>query len=94
MVKYGEIYALGNHRLMCGDATSREDVMRLIGNDHVDLVLTDPPYGMKAQDKHGIIGHVENRGMTGAKDERFANTQLSVPYDERRLIPKYCQATL
>ena len=44
----GEIYALGNHRLMCGDATSVEDVMKLIGDEHVDLVLTDPPYGIRS----------------------------------------------
>ena len=40
-MKYGEIIQLGRHKLMCGDATSREDVMRLIGTDHVDMVLTD-----------------------------------------------------
>ena len=55
-MKYGEIIELGKHRLMCGDATSREDVMKLIGNDKVNLVLTDPPYGMKAQDRDGCIG--------------------------------------
>ena len=52
----GDIYALGNHRLMCGDATDREDVMRLIGDEHVDLVLTDPPYGIKIQHRNGNIG--------------------------------------
>ena len=42
----GEIIELGRHRLMCGDATSRDDVMKLIGEDTVNLVLTDPPYGI------------------------------------------------
>ena len=55
-MQYGEIITLGKHRLMCGDATSREDVMRLIGNDTVTLVLTDPPYGYKVQKKNGTIG--------------------------------------
>ena len=55
-MKYGEIIQLGRHKLMCGDATSREDVMRLIGTDHVDMVLTDPPYGIKIQKKNGTIG--------------------------------------
>lgn len=45
-MKYGEIVKLGRHRLMCGDATSREDVMRLVDGEKVDLVLTDPPYGI------------------------------------------------
>ena len=55
-MQYGEIITFGKHRLMCGDATSREDVMRLIADDHVDLVLTDPPYGYKIQKKNGTIG--------------------------------------
>ena len=55
-MKHGEIIQLGRHKLMCGDATSREDVMHLIGTDHVDLVLTDPPYGMKTQGRDGTIG--------------------------------------
>jgi len=73
MVKYGEIYALGNHRLMCGDATSREDVMRLIGTDHVDLILTDPPYGMKVQDSDGRIGGGSGsvKTLTPIRKERF-----------------------
>ena len=56
-MNYGEIISLGRHRLMCGDATNREDVEKLIAGEHVDLVLTDPPYGMKAQDKNGAIGN-------------------------------------
>ena len=56
-MNYGEIIELGRHRLMCGDATSREDVMKLIGNGTVNLVLTDPPYGIKrVNHKTGHIG--------------------------------------
>ena len=53
-MKYGEIIELGRHKLMCGDATSREDVMRLVDGEKVDLVLTDPPYssgGLHSTDK-------------------------------------------
>ena len=52
-VKYGEIYKLGQHLLMCGDATKKEDILKLIGNNKINLVLTDPPYGMKRQNKDG-----------------------------------------
>ena len=67
-MKYGEIIELGKHRLMCGDATSREDVMRLIGNDNVNLVLTDPPYGINSVSPHTkrIGGHHASK-MTGGK---------------------------
>lgn len=46
-MRYGEIVQLGRHKLMCGDATSREDVMMLVDGEKVDLVLTDPPYGIR-----------------------------------------------
>lgn len=44
--KYGEIYKLGKHRLMCGDATKIEDVKKLLGTIKADLVFTDPPYNV------------------------------------------------
>ena len=54
---YGEIISLGRHRLMCGDATNRDDVMRLLGEEKIDLVLTDPPYGINIfYGKGGKIG--------------------------------------
>lgn len=47
--KYGDIYQLGNHRLMCGDSTKEEDVEKLMNGDKADMVFTDPPYGYKYQ---------------------------------------------
>lgn len=47
--KPGQIYQLGQHRLMCGDSTSEEDLRKLIGDNVIDLVFTDPPYGMKKE---------------------------------------------
>lgn len=44
--KLGDIYQLGNHRLMCGDSTSEEDVARLMDGVKADMVFTDPPYDM------------------------------------------------
>ena len=45
-IKTGEIYQLGDHRLMCGDATKKEDVWALMGENKADLGLTDPPYNV------------------------------------------------
>lgn len=42
--KYGDIYQLGKHRLMCGDSTKREDVERLMAGEKADMVFTSPPY--------------------------------------------------
>lgn len=49
IAKYGEIYKLGNHRLMCGDSTSITDVEKLLGGMRANIVFTDPPYGYNYQ---------------------------------------------
>ena len=51
--KRGDIYQLGNHRLMCGDSTSVTDLDKLLDGKKVDMVFTDPPYGMK-KEKDGV----------------------------------------
>ncbi len=50
-IQRGQIYKLGNHYLMCGDSTSESDVDKLVAGGVVDLVFTDPPYGMKKQNE-------------------------------------------
>ena len=44
--KLGDIYILGNHRLMCGDSTSIDAVEKLMNGNKADMVFTDPPYGV------------------------------------------------
>ena len=44
--KLGDVYQLGEHRLMCGDSTKPEDVDKLMGEELADIVFTDPPYGV------------------------------------------------
>ena len=44
--KLGDIYQLGNHRLMCGDSTSITDIDKLLNDNKIDMIFTDPPYGM------------------------------------------------
>jgi len=47
--KLGDIYQLGNHRLMCGDSTSIDAVEKLMDGQKADMVFTDPPYRMEAE---------------------------------------------
>jgi DNA modification methylase len=47
--KLGDIYILGNHRLMCGDSTSIDAVEKLMDGNKADMVFTDPPYGVSYQ---------------------------------------------
>jgi DNA modification methylase len=46
IVKRGDIWQLGEHRVMCGDSTSSDDVDKLMNGEKADMVFTDPPYGM------------------------------------------------
>lgn len=46
ITKPGDIWILGNHRLMCGDSTHKDDIMRLMNNQDADMLLTDPPYNV------------------------------------------------
>lgn len=47
--KRGDVWVLGDHRLMCGDSISADDVEKLMEGAKADLVFTDPPYGMKKE---------------------------------------------
>lgn len=46
IVKKGQVWQLGAHRLMCGDSTDKETVLKLMDGKKADLILSDPPYGM------------------------------------------------
>ena len=54
--KLGDIYQLGNHRLMCGDSTKLEDVEKLMNGNKADMVFTDPPYGINVVSDNGEVG--------------------------------------
>lgn len=54
--KHGDIYQLGNHRLMCGDSTSVTDIEKLLNGSKIDLCLTDPPYGISVVGDNGKVG--------------------------------------
>lgn len=60
---YGDLYILGNHRLQCGDSTKLEDIKRLVENNEIDLVLTDPPYNVDV-------------GAKGDGNEQFDNRRI------------------
>ena len=62
-VVIGEVYILGKHRLMCGDSTAITDVDRLLDGDKVDMVFTDPPYGISYSSEKfsGNKGGVTNK---------------------------------
>lgn len=64
----GDIWQLGNHRLMCGNSTQKEDVLRLMNDQHADLLLTDPPYNV---DYEGAAGKIQNDNMSNNDFRKF-----------------------
>jgi DNA modification methylase len=57
-VRVGDLYELGGHRVLCGDATHPKDLARLLGGARPDLAFTDPPYNMNYRSKH--LGGIAN----------------------------------
>lgn len=71
-VERGDIWTVGRHRLMCGDATNADDVAALMDGKKANLILTDPPYGVSFKSSSGLT--IQNDSM---KDEDFYNFLLS-----------------
>jgi hypothetical protein len=55
-VQPGDLWAIGPHRLLCGDSTDPEQVARLMGDERADMVFADPPYGIDIVDVKGWVG--------------------------------------
>lgn len=75
--KLGDIYQLGNHRLMCGDSTKEEYVEKLMDGKLADLLFTDPPYNVSMENKSKEIlksenySHIENDDLPLEEFEEF-----------------------
>lgn len=94
--KRGQIYQLGRHRLMCGDSTSKNDIQQLINDEKIDMVFTDPPYGMNldtdfssmknhldfAQDKGFAGGKKYDAGIVDDFNPMMIENALSIDADE------------
>lgn len=80
-VKTGEIWQLGEHRLMCGDSTKVEDVERLMDGERADMVFTDPPYGVDIV-KGSHVGGDKSFGSVGGGKIVKAKTYMAIKGDE------------
>ena len=68
-VQRGDIWTVGRHRLMCGDATSTEDVAALMDDKKANLIVTDPPYNVDFKSSNGLS--IKNDKLENDKFYKF-----------------------
>lgn len=88
----GEVYTLGDHRLFCGDSTSADNWAKLLDGDNVDMVYTDPPYGMFLNTDYSEMGEESKtyRRVIGDGDD-FTPELITAIFD---IFPKVKEAFL
>jgi len=67
-VKSGDLWQIGEHRLLCGDSTKKEDVGRLMGERKATCVFTDPPYGVSIGKKNKFLNKMAGGGGANEND--------------------------
>ena len=72
IAKSGDLWALGPHRLLCGDSTNKSDVNRLMDGHMADMVFTDPPYGINLDTDYSKI---KSKKFSNIKGKKFKRVQ-------------------
>ena len=68
-VQRGDIWTVGRHRLMCGDATSAEDIEKLMDGKKANIIVSDPPYGVSFESSDGLS--IQNDSLKGEEFYQF-----------------------
>ena len=77
----GDLWLLGEHRLLCGDSTKAEDVSRLMAGQTADLLLTDPPYNVDYTGKTKDALKVKNDAMEDGAFRQFLVSAFQAAFD-------------
>lgn len=72
----GDLWLLGNHRILCGDATNRADVAAVMNGELAEMVWTDPPYGVAIGDKNKFLNSI---AQSNRIEENLQNDTLDEP---------------
>jgi len=83
----GDVWLLGNHRLMCGDSTARDSVDTLLNGAKADLVFTDPPYNVdyKSRGKDALLAKgIKNDAMSVKKFKEFLGKVMTNYFEAMR----------
>lgn len=89
-VKIGEIWQLGNHFLMCGDSTKREDVERLMDGKKADMVFTDPPWNVAI----GLDSNPRHRQREGLMNDNLGDGFPDFLSKFCPLLSEYCDGDI
>jgi DNA modification methylase len=90
ITKLGDIYQLGNHRLMCGDSTSIDAVEKLMDGKKANMIFTDPPYGVS------YTGGLQNssKGLQGNAREMIKNDDIDLYEEAVTIASIFCDGAV
>lgn len=74
ITKLGDIWQLGRHRLMCGDSTDKDAVLKLICGAEIDMIFTDPPYNVAFNGRSGKFDVIENDDLADDDFDKFISS--------------------
>ena len=75
--KLGDIWKLGNHRVMCGDSTIIDQIDRLTEKQKPDMIFTDPPYNVAFNGRSGKFNVIKNDNLEESEFNNFIDTIIS-----------------
>jgi DNA modification methylase len=76
----GDLYEIGEHRLLCGDSTDSDQVAKLMNGSKADMVFTDPPYGISIVGNNGKVGG-DNKAKNGVYSKVIADETTDTAKD-------------
>ena len=96
--KRGDIWKLGNHRLMCGDSLIQDDIDKLLDGEYCELTFTDPPYQITANDPNSFITRSsyiqeikKNKVDTFDPSQLLLQSETNIFFHNKPLIKQYIE---